>query len=64
MDAFFNKAIALDSLQRDIEAIEYYNMALERDPNYADALIDKGVVLHELSNYQEAINSYGDNRTQ
>ncbi len=40
------------------EALIYYNMAIGFNPNYADAINNKGVALIYLSRYQEAIDCF------
>jgi tetratricopeptide (TPR) repeat protein len=40
------------------EAIDYYDKALELDPNYVSALNNKGVALKKQGKYQEAIDYY------
>ena len=37
------------------EAIQYYDKALQVDPNYTDALNNKGDALYDLDKYDEAI---------
>jgi tetratricopeptide (TPR) repeat protein len=40
------------------EAIEYYDRALEVDPNYVNVLNDKSNALYYLGKYNEAIKYY------
>jgi tetratricopeptide (TPR) repeat protein len=40
------------------EAIENYDKAIERDPNFVEAWNNKGTVLCELGDYQAAIENY------
>ncbi len=47
--------ITHDSLRRHQEAIGWYDKALEIDPNYVDALNNKGVALGNLGKYEEVI---------
>ena len=53
-----NKGISLDNLGKYNEAIEYYDKALEIDPENAEALNNKGVALDDLGKYNEAIEYY------
>ena len=39
-------------------ALLYFNQALEQDPRYESALNAKGVVLHSLGRYSEAVTSF------
>ena len=45
MNALFDKGNALDNLGNHTQAIQYYDKALDIDPNNIDTLINKGVAL-------------------
>lgn len=45
-------------LARYQEAIECYLKAIESDPTYSDAFINKGIVLNKLKRHLEAIECY------
>ncbi len=51
-------AITYDKLLQHQEAIELYDKALKLDPNYVNALYNKGNTLSNLGKYQEAIELY------
>ncbi len=51
-------AITLHELKRFEEALASYERALAVRPEYADALLNRGVTLHELNRYEEALSSY------
>jgi uncharacterized protein YjbI with pentapeptide repeats len=53
-----NKGNALRNEGKYNEAIEYYDKALEINPNYADALNGKGNALRNKGKYNEAIEYY------
>lgn len=57
-DALFNKGFALYSLGKNEKAIEYFDQVLDRDPNYVEALNNKGNALNKLEKYNEAMKSY------
>lgn len=40
------------------KAIELYNKSIELNPNYVDAINNRGVVKYELENYKSAIDDY------
>jgi tetratricopeptide (TPR) repeat protein len=40
-------------------ALQYYDKALDIDPNYGDALYNKGNTLNSLGNYTQAISYLG-----
>jgi len=40
------------------EALQYFNKALELDPNYVKALAGKGYTLDRLKEYDEALKCY------
>lgn len=48
----------LFDLENYVEAIKAYDMALEADPNYANAWVNKGTASYKLGMYQEAIASF------
>jgi len=45
---YFNKAIALTALDRNLEAILFYDRAIELEPSYTDAYINKISLLFSL----------------
>jgi tetratricopeptide (TPR) repeat protein len=53
-----DKGYEFDDLGEYTRAIEYYNKALDIDPNYLYALNGKGWALNELGNFKEAIVYY------
>ncbi len=52
--AFFNKAIALEDLNRREEAAECYTRVTEIDPKIFEAWLNKGSVLMDLARFDEA----------
>ncbi len=46
------------SSNRNEEAIECYNKAIELNSNYSDAYNNKGIVLNYLNKYNEALECY------
>ena len=45
-------------MERPLEAIEYYDKALAIDPDYVNALANKGLALYNLERHLEAIEYY------
>ena len=45
-------------LHENEKALEYFNRALELNPDYLDALFNKGRVLEQMGKYADAINIY------
>ncbi len=41
-------------MERDEEAVECYDKAIENDPNYADAWFNKAMTLEDLGRSEEA----------
>ncbi|HPZ08099.1 MAG TPA: SUMF1/EgtB/PvdO family nonheme iron enzyme [Candidatus Eremiobacteraeota bacterium] len=58
VEEFFNRGNALYVQENYKEAYEYYNKALEIDPDYIDALYNKGCVLNQLKEYEEALRCF------
>ena len=58
INALYNKALALDKLNKTYDAISYYDKVLAITPNDTDTLNNKGVDLTNLGKYDEAILSY------
>ena len=58
INALYNKALALDNLDRLDEAITYYDKVLAINPNDTDTLNNKGLVLNKLGKHVEAITYY------
>lgn len=54
----FNKANALQNLNRNNEAIESFDYALKLNPEYADAHSNRGLALENLGRDQEALFCY------
>ena len=55
---YFNRAVALEDLNRFEEALASYDLALQLDPNLADAHFNAGRLYDELDNSQGAIRHY------
>lgn len=55
---WFGRGNDLSNLKKYSEAIKCYDKALEIDPEYVDALNNKGDALYELGEYNEAIKCY------
>jgi tetratricopeptide (TPR) repeat protein len=55
---YMNRAYIMMINKRYHEAIEVYDHILERDPNNVEALIRKGIALHSLGRFDEAISAY------
>ncbi len=49
------KAISLDNLKKHQEALEFYEKALDIEPNNSAMLTNKGVCLNNLKMYDEAL---------
>jgi len=58
--AHYNLANLYSRQQRTGEALANYQMAVEEEPNYADAHNNYGGLLLELKRYDEAIKNYAD----
>jgi tetratricopeptide (TPR) repeat protein len=58
VSALINKGLALAHLGNYIQAIQYYDKALDIDPNNVDALYNKGNALDNLGNHTQAISYY------
>ena len=55
----FNKGYVYFVYLRDNEkALEYFNQSLQSDPNYLDALYNKGHVLEQMGDYVQAKSIY------
>jgi len=57
-EAWYNKGIILDDLDRLQEAIDCYDRALEINPMDASIWYKKGAALNKLGEYQDAIGCY------
>ncbi|KIL35479.1 hypothetical protein SD71_13260 [Cohnella kolymensis] len=55
---YYQKANALYLMDRNAEAIEYCDLALELDERNADAYFCKGLCHYEANNYEEAIRCF------
>jgi tetratricopeptide (TPR) repeat protein len=55
---YFNRAVALEDLNRFEEALASYDLALQLDPTLADAHFNAGRLYDELGNSQGAIRHY------
>jgi DNA-binding transcriptional MerR regulator len=55
---YFNRAVALEDLHRFAEALVSYDMALQLDPNLADAHFNAGRLHDELGHRQRAIRHF------
>ncbi len=58
-DAHFNAATVLHAQRRLAEALAAYDLALARQPGFATAWNNRGVVLREIGRYDDAIASIG-----
>ena len=52
---YFNRGYVLDRSGRKAEAVEDYTAAIERDPRFVPARINRGLALLELRRYAEAL---------
>jgi len=57
---WINKGHVLDSQDKNDEAIQAYDEAIEIDPQYVGAWIDKGSDLHALGKYDDAIKAFDE----
>jgi predicted O-linked N-acetylglucosamine transferase (SPINDLY family) len=58
-----NYAVVIDALRRHEEALAYYDKALEVNPDYAEALFNRGIALAEaLASYDKALAIKPDHR--
>lgn len=55
---YFNRAVALEDLNRFAEALASYDMALQLDPELADAHFNAGRLHDELGDRQGAIRHF------
>jgi tetratricopeptide (TPR) repeat protein len=58
VDAWFNKGVVFDDLEKYEDAIICYDKAIEIQPGYVDAWLNKGIALSSLKKYDEAIICY------
>jgi Putative Zn-dependent protease, contains TPR repeats len=52
------RGAALEKLERYPEAIEAYNLVIEKQPNNFDGWLNRGLNLEKMANYEEAVLSY------
>ncbi len=57
-DLWYRKGLTLSNLERYNEAIECFDKAIEKDPDFADAWHNRGVSLGNLERYNEAIECF------
>ncbi len=57
-DAYYNRGLVYQNLEKYDEAIEDYTKAIHLDPDFALAYNNRGVVYHNLEKYDEAIEDY------
>ncbi len=55
---FFNGLTASTQYARYNESLDYFDQALRRDQNFSEAWYAKGVALHNMMRYGEAIQCY------
>ncbi len=55
---YYNKGLCYSSLRQNEEELESYNLALEIDPQDANAWNNKGFVLLQLGKYEEALKAF------
>lgn len=53
--AWFNRACVLEKLGRNTDALAAYDAALQRDPQFAPALLNRGTALMVFMRYEEAV---------
>jgi len=58
VDAQFDRATALEDLQRYSEALRAYDLVLALKSDFGDALFRRGNVLRQLQRYMEALDCY------
>lgn len=58
VDAQFDRATALEDLERHTEALRSYELVLALKPNFTDALFRRGNVLRQLGRQMEALDCY------
>ena len=61
-EAYLNKGITLNILNKPSEAIESFKKSLELYPNYTSSLIGLGNSYLKLQNYQEALNYFNQEK--
>ncbi len=54
----YSKNVALDKLGKHEDAIKYFDKAIEIDPKFSNAWLNKGVALDKLGKDEEARESY------
>ncbi|MBD3262189.1 MAG: tetratricopeptide repeat protein [Candidatus Altiarchaeales archaeon] len=57
-DAYFNQAMLYRRDRKLDEALEYFNQALEEDPNYLDAYLERGYTHSLKRDYVRALKDY------
>jgi len=58
LDAQFDRATALEDLQRYPEALRAYDLVLALQSDFSDALFRRGNVLRQMQRYMEALDCY------
>lgn len=59
-DYYVVKAKILRALGRSAEAIEYCDIAIGKNPNHTPAIVEKGLCLSDLCDYNQAVVLYGE----
>jgi len=54
----YYKALCLDGLKKNNEAIKQYKLLISKNPNFSDAYYSLAVDFDNAENYKEAINNY------
>jgi Flp pilus assembly protein TadD len=57
-DTIQKKALALQQLNRTVEAVSTWNVAIESNPNNADFYFNKAILLHSTEDYEGAAAAY------
>lgn len=56
--AYYIKAVYFKNIGNNTEAIKYFNESIQRDYNFLDGYLDKGILLYNLKRYPEALKSF------
>ena len=54
IEAYFNKALALTSLEKMKDAIEAYDMVISLNPNDVESYYNKALILMNINKYPDA----------
>ncbi len=56
--AYYNRGLAFMNENKNIQALDDYNKAIELKPNYTAALVNRGNIMRDNNRHAEALNDY------